>query len=96
MELAVNALREKKNIDLLFPYIDNNSNNNNNNNNNNRGKGELLENYYELSMREALRCDLRNGSVTTTTRTTTTTTTTTNEDSLRLHPAVFRLLLLVF
>ena len=34
MELAVNQLRKKKKVDLLFPYSENKNNNNYNNNNN--------------------------------------------------------------
>lgn len=49
MQDLITILRTKKAIDLLNPYIDKEENN-----------GGIMENFYELSMREALRCDIRN------------------------------------
>jgi hypothetical protein len=49
MQDLITRLRKKKSIDLLNPYIDKEEN-----------SGKIMENFYELSMREALRCDIRN------------------------------------
>jgi hypothetical protein len=48
MRRAVCALWEQRHIDLLHPYASS-------------AEEPFMENCYELSMREALRCDLRNG-----------------------------------
>ena len=54
MERVVHELWRSRELDLLHPYSDTEDAEA-------KGYGKYMENYYELSMREALRCDLRNG-----------------------------------
>jgi hypothetical protein len=56
MVRVVNELWRSRELDLLHPYSETEDADA-------KGYGKYMENYYELSMREALRCDLRNGQV---------------------------------
>lgn len=56
MVRVVDELWRSRALDLLHPYSESDDAVA-------KGYGKYMENYYEVSMREALRCDLRNGQV---------------------------------
>lgn len=53
MQEVIARIREKKNVDLLNPYVDKEKLQE-------KEQEPIMENFFELSMREALRCDIRN------------------------------------
>ena len=69
MEAVVHKLWESRGVDLLHPYDDltepasdgNVASDSTSSASSSSGYGKYLENFHEVSMREALRCDLRNG-----------------------------------